>query len=98
MWVEDINSLYDFIGYVVLRAPDRFPKEDFLSAAEQMTLEKAFAELKHGISLIEKDFPGADKERGLSNLLEQALASYLSGNELAGAHLLQDFESRIYKS
>ena len=29
-WVRDVSSLYDFIGYVVLRAPDHFPREDYL--------------------------------------------------------------------
>jgi exonuclease VII small subunit len=96
-WIKDINSLYDFIGYVVLRAPDRFPKEDFLSESEQMNLEKAFIELQNGIKLIEREFPGADKERGLSMLLERALASYRNGETVSGAHLLQEFEALVFK-
>jgi hypothetical protein len=57
--IRDIDALYDFIGYVVVSAPDRFPKEDYLSDHEQMNLERAFAELRHGIALVESDFPGA---------------------------------------
>lgn len=72
-WVRDIDSLYNFIGYVVLRAPDRFPREDYLKEDEQMTLERAFDELRYGVELIEKDFPGANVERGLQSLLDQAL-------------------------
>ena len=96
-WVRDIDSLYNFIGYVVLRAPDRFPKEDYLSEAEQMTLERAFVELRRGIALVEADFPGADVQRGLSARLEEALALYQSGDDVAGAHKLQEFESLIFK-
>ena len=97
VWVRDINSLYNFVGYVVLGAPDRFPKEDYLAEAEQMTLERAFTELRHGVSLVEADFPGADAKRGLSALLDEALALYKSGNEVAAAHRLQDFEALIFK-
>lgn len=96
-WVKDIDSLYDFIGYVVLRAPNRFPKEDYLAESEQMTLDRAFLELSHGVELVEKDFPGADKDRGLSALLEQSLTHYRKGEEIAGAHLLQDLEELIFK-
>ncbi len=97
-WVRDIDSLYDFIGYVVLSAPDRFPKEDYLADHEQMNLEKAFHELRKGIVLVEQDFPGADKQRGLSAVLDEALASYEKGDEVRGAHRLQDFQNLIFKS
>jgi hypothetical protein len=96
-WVRDIDSLYNFIGYVVLRAPGSFPKEDYLTDAEQMTLERAFKELQHGVALVEVEFPGADAERGLSVLLDQALALYKAGNDVAGAHKMQDLESLIFK-
>ena len=96
-WVRDIDSLYDFIGYVVLHAPNRFPREDYLSETEQMNLERAFVELRSGIALIEADFPGADQQRGLSALLDRALASYRSGADVQAAHLLQDFERLVYK-
>ena len=97
-WVRDIDSLYDFIGYVVLSAPDRFPKEDYLAEHEQMTLEKAFQELRKGIVLVEHDSPGADEKRGLSVVLDEALASYKKGDEVRGAHRLQDFQNLIFES
>jgi hypothetical protein len=96
-WVRDIDSLYAFIGYVVLSAPDRFPREDYLTDEEQMNLERAFAELRNGIAIVEADFPGADEQRGLAILLDQALASYRSGDDLRGAQLLQDFERLVFK-
>jgi hypothetical protein len=96
-WDRDIDSLYNFIGYVVLRAPDRFPIEDYLPREEQMTLDRAFAELREGVSLVEKDFPGADGQRGLNAVLYRALSSYRSGDDRAGAHALQDFQDLIFK-
>ncbi len=96
-WVRDINSFYDFIGYVVLSAPDQFPREDYLGPDEQMTLDRAFDELRQGIAFVELDFPGADRDRGLSALLERSLASYRNGDIVAGAHTLQDFQDLIFK-
>ncbi len=96
-WVRDINSLYNFIGYVVLRAPDQFPREDYLRPEEQMTLDRAFDELRHAITFVEQYFPGADRDRGLSVLLERSLTSYRNGDIVAGAHTLQDFQDLIFK-
>ncbi|WP_225782051.1 hypothetical protein [Xenophilus sp. Marseille-Q4582] len=89
-WVRDVSSFYDFIGYVVLRAPDRFPKEDYLPEAEQMNLERAFAELRKGIALVELDNPGADERRGLSRILDETLSLYKAGYEVAA---LTDFKT-----
>ena len=96
-WVKDIDSLYNFIGYVVLRAPDRFPQEDYLRAEEQMNLDRAFDELRQGIQLIEPDMADAAKRKHLASLLEQAIAAYKAGDEVKGAHLVQDFQDLIFK-
>jgi hypothetical protein len=96
-WVTKFDSLYDFIGYVVLSAPDEFPQEDFLRPEDQMTLDRAFEELAHGVLLVEQDFPGADRQRGLSAVLERSLAAYRAGDSLTGAHSLQDFQDLIFK-
>jgi hypothetical protein len=96
--IKDIDSLYNFIGYVVLCAPDQFPQRDYLRAEEQMNLEGAFAELSRAIALVERDFPGADEQRGLSTTLSRALACYKDGDTLSGAHALQDFQDLIFKT
>jgi hypothetical protein len=43
--------LSDFVGYVVLCAPDAFPEEDFLQPDEQMNLERAFEEMRNALNL-----------------------------------------------
>ena len=96
-WVRDVSSLYDFIGYVVLRAPDRFPREDYLPESEQMNLERAFAELRKGIVFVEIENPGADEQRGLSRIVGETLSLYQAGDEVSAAHRLQDFEKLIFK-
>ena len=60
-------------------------------------MESAFAELRRGIELVERDFPGADQERGLTAMLDQALALYRANEDVKAAHLLQAFEAKIFK-
>ena len=96
-WVRDIDSFYDFISLVVVSAPDGFPIEDYLSDDEQLNLDRAFAELRRGVQFVERDFPGADRERELNAMLDQALALYQKGEDVKAAHLLQDFEAKIFK-
>jgi hypothetical protein len=96
-WVTSIDALYDFIGYVVLRAPDRFPQEDYLRPDEQMTLEKAFEELKAGLAFVDPEVVGDEAKTRLSTLLQESKLAYRSGDRLKGAHTLQDFEALIFK-
>lgn len=96
-WVRDIDSFYNFIGYVVLRAPNSFPVEDYLPPEEQMTLEKAFAELRRGLQMVDPEVANELKREKLSSMLEASLIAYRAGDEVKGAHLLQDFEGMIFK-
>jgi hypothetical protein len=97
-WIVDIDGLYDFIGYVVLRAPDAFPEEDFLQPEEQMNLERAFEELRNAIDLIDPEMMDDAKRRKLLSLLEESLNSYRAGDEDNGVDRLHDFEALIFKT
>lgn len=97
-WIRDINSLYNFIGYVVLCAPDGFPVEDYIPADQQMTLDRAFTELRHGVALVRADAPDLASINDLEGVLDKALDLYRSGAIVQGAHRLQDFEAMIFKS
>lgn len=94
--VSDIDSLYDFIGYVVLCAPDKFPVRDYLPVDEQMNLEKAFVELRRGLSFVDFEVADEDKRQHLESLLDQAFDAYSKGDDVRGAHLVQDFQDILY--
>lgn len=96
--VLDIGSLWNFIGYVVLGAPDRFPYRDYLPASEQMNLHRAFEELRNGIQFaLNPDSPPGHEQK-LKDLLDASFTAYLAGDDFKGAHLLQDFQDCIFKS
>ena len=95
-WIQDLNSLRDFVGYVVLCAPDNFPEEDFLQPDEQMNLERAFEEMRDAMNLFKpSNMNDAKRAEGLS-MLGESLNSYRTGDIVKGAHLLQDFRSFIF--
>jgi hypothetical protein len=95
-WIKDVSSLWDFIGYVVLSAPDNFAEEDYLQPDEQMNLERAFEELRNAINLIKPaKLNDAERNEALS-LLEESLNSYRAGDDVKGAHVLQDFQVLIF--
>jgi len=96
-WVRNLSQLYDFIGYMVLRAPDRFPVEDFLEPDEQMTLDRGFHVLKASLVVIPvpANFPMFHSM--LAGMLDEALAAYRAGDRIGGAHRLQDFERLIFE-
>ena len=97
IWVRDVDSFYNFIGYVINRAPNTFPVEDYLPPEEQMNLDRAFVELRRGLELVEPGVADEEKKAKLAALLDQSLEAYRSGDEIKGAHLLNDFEGMIFK-
>ena len=96
--VRDIDSLYNFIGYVLIYAPDRFPKRDFRPPDQQINLDRAFDELRAGTRFIDPEVADEAKQKTLASLLDQSLEAYRKGDEVKGAHLLQDFQDLIFKA
>ena len=79
---ESYSEFCDRIPYIILKAPDHFPRES------GMDLEKAFADLTFNMERSCKEL-GEEYER-ISRLVSQSLASYRSGNIKSGIKLLQD--------
>lgn len=87
----------NMIGYVVLGAPDQFPIEDYLAPEEQMTLDKAFAELRRGLPVAYDKIQDKGAIPNATELLEASYRAYREGDQRAGAFLLQDFDELLLK-
>jgi hypothetical protein len=96
-WVRSVEGFRDFISLVVVHAPDEFPVEDYLQPEEQLDLEKAFAELMDGLKMLVNARKNAAPAGELFELLSKSLVAYRLGNDIEGAHLLQDFESKAFR-
>jgi hypothetical protein len=76
------------------RDSSKVARFDFLAEAEQMTLPKAFAEIRHGLEQLEVE--GTTESIELRALLASAEAAYDRADNISGAHLLQDFEELAF--
>lgn len=79
---NDLPGTRDFLGYMILYAPE-FPAED------QMTLERAFEELEHGLSV-----SGAGSSR-MTTVLKDAYAAFQGGDREHGTRLLQEADGLL---
>jgi hypothetical protein len=92
---RSLDNLLDLISYVILYAPDDFPEEDYLSVDEQMSLARAFKELSRELSLVDLH---SGRESALRSILTESQEAYKRGDDVAGAHLLQRFETELVDS
>jgi exonuclease VII small subunit len=97
-WVKSFEGLLDFLSLVIVHAPDEFPKEDYLSDDEQLTLELAFEELNHGMQFVKQRITDGNVVMQLQSTLDASLAAYREGNDVKGAHLLQGFEKSLLEN
>jgi len=95
-WVLHLDALHDFIGLVILRAPDRFPRRDFLPDDEQLNLDRAFEELRNGLDFVAVCPGDPTFHNRLRTVLEESLDAYRAGDRRKGAHRLQDFQGMIF--
>ena len=83
---------------MVAYAPDGFPAEDYLQPDEQLDLEKAFHELFRGMDLVDIASRDPICDRKLRAILQESLQAYRSGDDIKGAHLIQDFEVALVEA
>lgn len=95
-WVKNISTFRDFLSLVIVHAPDDFPEEDYLAADEQLNLVRAFGELYKGLEILLQSRNGVLDADALRETLDRALSAYRSGDDVQGAHLLQEFEALAF--
>lgn len=97
--IKTVGELWDFVGYVVLYAPDEFPIEDYLAPEDQMTLDRAFRLLSDGIVIAYPEDASEDRRQWLTGSLDRAFTAYRQGDLRGGAQILHDdFQGAIFKA
>src|SRR4051812_42011470 len=87
---------HDLLAYVLISAPEGFAKEDYLQPDEQMTLDKAFAQLGSELSAVQSRIKDQHSMLVLRELLAMSHEAYRQGQDVRGAHILQEFEGIIW--
>ena len=94
---QNLGKLIDFIAVVVLSAPDKFIKRDWLKPEEQLNLDRAFEELRHGLDCAVKEVGELPAIITTRAMLEEAYTHYREGRINPGAWKLQEISQILEK-
>lgn len=94
--IKNLADLNDYIGFVVLSAPSKFPKIGPFSGNPQADVTHAFIQLNEGMRLLEKKLKSDEQMERLRKILDDSRNAYLQGDSKRGAHLLQDFQDIVF--
>lgn len=95
--MESIEDLWEHIAYTLAYAPD-FPRRDFPPEDQQMSLDRAFEQLRQGVLIACPEGGTAAKRKLLFDLLEKSFQAYTEGDELNACRLINDFQRSIFAS
>jgi hypothetical protein len=98
MWVRDYISLIEFFTIVLVCAPDRFFKEDYLEEHEQLTLDNAFDELRQGLHFATDQMKDKALVSEIRSGVETAYETYRAGKTIEGSRILQAVEALVIKN
>jgi len=89
-WIANGQGLKEFLSYVLVYAPN-FPEEDYLEDSEQMTLTKAFEEIRAALVFVPDCAEPGERQRVLA-ALSDAERAFAGGHERDGCRILQAFQ------
>jgi hypothetical protein len=92
---HDLHSFKDFVGMVVVCAPDQFIPEDWRPADEQLNLNSAFVALRYGLQLTTREKGKSALLDRCRQLVEESFAAYKAGRDREGQRILEEMESLI---
>ena len=94
-WVWDELGLRDFIVFVMIYAPDRFPVEDYLPAEKQLNLDRAFAELRTGLEYSSVVRKHPTRRQDAEVLLDDAYRALVAGDRRTACGILGELQKLL---
>jgi hypothetical protein len=94
---KDLHGFKDFVGFVILCAPDEFPSDDWLQPEEQMNVERAFVGLRYGLDVTAKEKGESEVVATCRQLVKEAYAEYQSGRAVEGQQKLEEMDGLLSK-
>lgn len=91
----DLHSFKDYVGFVMLCAPDGFPSQDLVPSTAPWTLEMAFDGLRIGIMYYVAPRCTAEALEGMTVDISEALQRYQSGDTKGGFAVMRLLDQKI---
>ncbi|SRR6266568_2185700 len=88
---KNLSELIDFVLFVAICAPNDFPK------AYKLDLEEAFAKINESLDTSSAEIGDMHKMQRMRQLSADAHEAYRRGDDVKGAHLLQDMAQALKK-
>ena len=92
---KDLHGFKDFVGSVILCAPDMFPVRDWRGPDEQMNLDRAFIGLRYGLKLTAQEKGDSPLLAKCRELVEEAYALYQGGQDHPGQRKLEEMDKLL---
>ena len=93
----DLHGFKDFVGFVILCAPDEFPSDDWLKPEECMNLDRAFVGLRYGLDVTASEVGETEVLSDCRQLVEDAYAEYQAGRDEAGQQRLEQMDKMLLR-
>lgn len=87
---NDLHSFKDYVVFVRMCAPDRFPQREGVPAKDQWTLELAFKGLEEGLALSMREKGNRTQFERVRQLFEKAAYAYRFGDRPGGFKALDE--------
>lgn len=88
-WCKSVSELDNFLAFVLLYGPDRFPPQ------RDMNIKKAFLEINAGINYCADEIDSAKKIEKLKTLSKKSEDNFKTGNEVEAAHMIQEMSELL---
>jgi hypothetical protein len=92
---HDLHSFKDYVGSVIVCAPDQFPYEDWEAPENQLNLDRAFDGLRYGLQLTAREKGESGLLGDCRRLVEEAYAEYGAGRDREGQAKLEAMEKLL---
>jgi hypothetical protein len=94
---SDLHSFKDYVGFVQLCLPDRFPHRDGVAADDQWSLDLAFVGLRLGLNMAVQEKGEQEEFSEARRLIEEACDAYKSGDVRSGFMKLEQVQKLLSK-
>jgi len=91
----DLHSFKDYVGFVQMCSPDRFPLHEWAAPDAQWTLERAFEGMRYGLQLSIKEKGDLPVFAKCQKLVDDAHDHFKAGRRREGYFTLEEMRKLL---